>query len=756
MQGGGEGDEEYHRNPNPPNIIVAVMSSVGVFRKVEKDEKSYWIYTLTHPDEALAMDPFFLCPRARLKLLKLKLNMPVDDDDDDEDDDDEDEDDDDDDDDEDEDDDDDDDDDDEGTGKEDDDDYDNEVDDYEIDDDEYDGKVDGDEDGGKVDDDAAIPELNPYNSSPHFSSDQQDESLLDCDHPSICKLPVVPLFWCNNEEQSCEEFECGACEMEMPSASYFACQQCGKKFHKECVESPLVIKHPSHPSHSLRLYSFASREMKCICCKEVVFDMFYHCTTCDLSMHPVCAMKTVPCVSDHPKSHHHPLTLFPAQASLVCTYCAMIEKLDPTYICIECVFVIHEGCIGFPHVIRISRHPHRISFTSSLPSGNLSCGVCRKQVDNNYGAYSCKKCAAYFVHSKCATHKYIWDGIELAGIPEEEDEIDDGEPFKRIADGIILHPFHSHHLQLEIDDASDIIKYCRGCALPIGEDEFYSCMECDFILHGSCANAPRMIRHPLYPHPLTLYVANMVPANAKGTFFCDKCHRDGTGFFYWHSVGEDSFCLDLQCASIIEPFEYQGHQHPLFLPWNPDEKRTLCQMCKYESNLSKLECTICNYSICYRCAALPYKVRYKHDNHFLTICDGKEASDLPDWCENCEGKIEEVKETGYRPLSYEKTERRFYNCSDCCTPLHVDCLLGKDMYMRPGNTKKEYLSYSMYSYRHDRQIKLNVRILLNDSLSRPICTRCKRRCPFPIVFKGKSTLFCSWNCIGRNINFKST
>ncbi|XP_019086713.1 PREDICTED: uncharacterized protein LOC109127038 [Camelina sativa] len=658
------------------------MSSVGVFRKVEMDEKSYWIYTLTHPDEALAMDPFFLCPRARLKFLKFKLNMHVDDDDDDDDEDDED---------------------DDG------------------------GRGDGDDD--EKDDDDSIPELNPYNSSPHFSSDQQDESLLDCDHPSICKLPVVPLFWCNNEEPSCEEFECGACEMEMPSASYFACQECGKQFHKECVESPLEIKHPSHPNHSLQLYSFASTEMNCICCKEAVYDMFYHCTTCDLSMHPVCAMKTVPCVSDHPKSHHHPLTLFPAQASLVCTYCAMIDKLDPTYICIECVFVIHEGCFGYPHVIRISRHPHRISFTSSLPSGNLSCGVCRKPVDNNYGAYTCKKCDAYFVHSKCATHKYVWDEIELTGVPEEEDEIDDGEPFKRIADGIILHPFHSHNLTREIDNASDIIKYCRGCALPVGEDEFYSCMECDFILHGTCANAPRMIRHPLYPHPLTLLVAMRGPGNDKGTFFCDKCHRVGTGLCYGHYVGEDTFCLDLQCASIIEPFEYPGHQHPLYLPWNPDEKRTLCQMCKYESNLSKLECTICNYSICYRCAALPYKVRYKHDSHFLTICDGKEASDQPDWCENCEGKI---------------------------TALHVDCLLGTDMYMRPGNTKNYYLSYSMYSYKRDRQIKLNVRILLNNSLSRPICTRCKRRCPFPIVFKGKSTLFCSWNCIGKNINFKST
>lgn len=31
--------------------------------------------------------------------------------------------------------------------------------------------------------------------------------------------------------------------------------------------------------------------------------------------------------------------------------------------------------------------------------------------------------------------------------------------------------------------------------------------------------------------------------------------------------------------------------------------------------------------ICFSCLTFPYKARYKHDSHFLTICNGKEASD---------------------------------------------------------------------------------------------------------------------------------
>ncbi|CAL9243707.1 unnamed protein product, partial [Arabidopsis halleri] len=232
----------------------------------------------------------------------------------------------------------------------------------------------------------------PFNSSSHFpstrSGDHKGGSLLDCDQHDICKLPLVPLFWCNNKKPSFDELGCGACGMAVFSRTYFACLQCQNHFHKECVQSPLEIKHPTHPFHPLRLCSYIKYFKKCIRCgKFISMDMLYHCTTCDLSMHTVCAMRSIPFVLDHPKSHPHPLTFFPAQASLVCSFCAMIKKLDPTYICIECVFVIHIDCMGFPHVIRISRHHHRISFTSSLLSGDLSCSACHQRVDNDYGAY---------------------------------------------------------------------------------------------------------------------------------------------------------------------------------------------------------------------------------------------------------------------------------------------------------------------------------------------------------------------------------
>jgi len=98
-------------------------------------------------------------------------------------------------------------------------------------------------------------------------------------------------------------------------------------------------------------------------------------------------------------------------------------------------------------------------------------------------------------------------------------------------------------------------------------------------------------------------------------------------------------------------------------------------------------------------------VRYKHDEHYLTFCHGDEVSDS-DWCELCEGKLSIGGKEG------------FYNCKDCCTTLHINCLLGPDPYYKAGQT------YEIGE----------IAILLqhNNSASRPICYFCNIRCPYPI------------------------
>ncbi|XP_019090346.1 PREDICTED: uncharacterized protein LOC104737796 [Camelina sativa] len=205
------------------------------------------------------------------------------------------------------------------------------------------------------------------------------------------------------------------------------------------------------------------------------------------------------------------------------------EQQQPEYMLHSDSF--HQDCIYFPYVIKISRHHHRISYTSSLPSGTWSCGVCRHKVDTDYSAYSCNKCDDYFVHSRCALRGDLWDGIELDGVPEEPEIV--VEPFITISDGVILHFAHVHNLKLEISRVYDEGKVCQACSLPIYEGSYYSCMdECDFILHEACANASCKKHHALHPHPLTLKVVTSEYDDNIGRFCCNACQRESCGFVY--------------------------------------------------------------------------------------------------------------------------------------------------------------------------------------------------------------------------------
>ncbi|CAF1844558.1 unnamed protein product, partial [Brassica napus] len=133
-------------------------------------------------------------------------------------------------------------------------------------------------------------------------------------------------------------------------------------------------------------------------------------------------------------------------------------------------------------------------------------------------------------------------------------------------------------------------------------------------------------------------------------------------------------------------------------------------------------CIECDFSLCFECASLPQKVRYKHDEHILTLFYGdQEASESnQNWCEICEKKI--------------KTGQRFYTCDECCVTLHIECLLGKDMH-------SSFRSYSSGPGKTD--------ILPNNRMTRPICSTCRQRCQQKMVFQRFGSKQCSFTCTRR-------
>ncbi|KAG7559718.1 DC1 [Arabidopsis thaliana x Arabidopsis arenosa] len=510
-------------------------------------------------------------------------------------------------------------------------------------------------------------------------------------------------------------------------ATHFRCRGCNGENHEEFNNAPVEIKHHLHPKHSLQLVMLEDGETrKCYCCDEDLKEIFYYCSTCDVAMNMFCVDKPPALSIDHPKWHEHTLALFPSQASLPCNLCALTHSSCPFYICPPCDFVVHQRCISLPRVIRISRHPHRISFTASFEQGDWLCAVCRRKIDNDNGGYSCSKDGcSYAAHSRCATQRNVWDGIELEGEPEEIEEVE--PPFVRISDGIIQHFSHPHH-HLRLDENTgrdyDEDKQCQACIMPIYFGKFYSCMQCEFILHETCVNLSRKIYHPIHPHLLTLVGGYDGFIN----YIIDKCSAcQGmykAGFFYECREG-CSFQLHVQCTTISEPLVHESHMHPLFLTSKPGEER-ICSVCENQGTTSTKETfnciEECDFSLCFGCATLPQKVRYKHDKHTLTLSYGEETSTMMYWCEICEREI--------------NPKKRFYMCDEyCCVTLHIDCMLGVDFYTKPGS------SLSLF------ESETKVYILPNNHhMSRPICCFCEKRCPHKIVLQSSGIFFCSIIC----------
>ncbi|KFK44931.1 hypothetical protein AALP_AA1G321500 [Arabis alpina] len=114
-----------------------------------------------------------------------------------------------------------------------------------------------------------------------------------------------------------------------------------------------------------------------------------------------------------------------------------------------------------------------------------------------------------------------------------------------------------------------------------------------------------------------------------GTFFlnqvtrhcsiCEACGICYNGFNYT----ESGRGIDVRCASISEPFVHQSHPHPLFYT----TPKGVCSACNKENNyVVKCVEDNCGYILDFKCALLPYEVKHRVDDHFLSLCYGENAS----------------------------------------------------------------------------------------------------------------------------------
>nr|XP_027124532.1 uncharacterized protein LOC113741237 [Coffea arabica] len=166
--------------------------------------------------------------------------------------------------------------------------------------------------------------------------------------------------------------------------------------------------------------------------------------------------------------------------------------------------------------------------------------------------------------------------------------------------------FQSHQQTLMPTDSTTTttILRCSACQLPSTEN-MYICRPCNFSLHVSCAQFPRVFNHPAHKnHVLTLLP---VAAYAGGIFNCDACNRRGNGFSY--HCGSCEYDLHVLCASKPLRFTHPSHFCQLELTFtNPygNAKGFSCDVChKFGSKQWLYRCSACEFDVHLDCTTVP-------------------------------------------------------------------------------------------------------------------------------------------------------
>lgn len=247
--------------------------------------------------------------------------------------------------------------------------------------------------------------------------------------------------------------------------------------------------------------------------------------------------------------------------SVECFMCGQ-EIHGMAYCCQEhCNYFIDESCasVEFPDRIQHPCHPeHGLIFAIAKPWSYYSCGECSFDMP--------------------AVH-----AIATLSTPKDERREDEVEVIEHISHH---HPLTSFHLSIPN------WLNCRGRWLRIS-GRAYGCHRCGFLLHASCAQAPRLMsQHPFHPqHSLSL-----IFDCGKG-FHCQACDSEWHNYlaYYCHRC---HFHLDMACASTVTSPNYRrlhekeneedgstviqhfSHRHPLtsfhFKSAGTDIRRKVC------------------------------------------------------------------------------------------------------------------------------------------------------------------------------------
>ncbi|PON92657.1 hypothetical protein TorRG33x02_115170 [Trema orientale] len=255
---------------------------------------------------------------------------------------------------------------------------------------------------------------------------------------------------------------------------------------------------------------------------------------------------------------------------------------------------------------------------------------------------------------------------------------------------------------LVVDDARDrggTDECCFACHSPcILGVAYFSCTECKYFIHKSCAELPLKIRHALHiDHPLVLasrhteLITNSVNSGNLPIFHhCSTCQGkiNPNGFFFLccdHSCKRVRICV--KCIFENPVINYEGHgQHrlcyvkkvPQILECNAYEgycklPATSVEICSTE--YSMFRCVHCDFNLHLLCGPLPCTIKYKYHVHPLMLVDSVVENNSDEhYCDVCE--------------SQRDSRICVYYCQECKFVAHVYCLISEIIKaLRGGNVE---------------------------------------------------------------------
>ncbi|PPS14980.1 hypothetical protein GOBAR_AA05576 [Gossypium barbadense] len=459
-----------------------------------------------------------------------------------------------------------------------------------------------------------------------------------------------------NEEQLIDNgngiVDCSRCG-EKVSAPCFSCVECcGCYLHKTCAEAPLELNHPFHRHHPLVLLqnppssytrnlkelehvaledpSFSSKNNggnlgKCFGCWEPLEFYTYFSLDCGFNLHKKCA--DLPLKLDHLCHRRHPLVLQFNSERLSCKVCQLLN-----------IKVINTSSPYFGDKIH--------SFVMLVELKDIMLPI--------HVEWYC------IVSQENEEDKSL--DIPVNSITKVLERNDDGEAT------VIEHFKHKHYLMLSDNIREHGDKCCDGCLLLISA-KFYHCSGCDFFLHKSCAELPkiRLFSVHVYCEEEPFSGSKPLILTSDCMFKCDGCGYLSNGFSY--KCNKCGFDMCLRCAALVlqDAVKIPGHKHPILYYYDYEGQCSACG----RGTISAISCKDCNFDLCGSCV-----MRHKCDEHLLTLTYDK-INDYTKYhyCDICEKERD--------------PKHWFYYCETCDISTHVDCVLGGYPFIKLGSTYNE-------------------------------------------------------------------